>query len=258
MNLPGEFVVVREHVAVRRGYEAELDGWLRAAYAPPPGRAARDVEARPASGRGTVAAVDLPGGGRAFVRRYVHGGLLRHLLRDVYWGRPPRPWRELVATEAARRAGIVAPEVLAAAALPLAGAGARLYRGVLVTRGLPGRRPLTLALRAASGAAERLEWIACATRAISDLHAAGIRHPDLNVGNVLVAAAPTVPAALIDFDRARVGTRPVGRVGRVLARRRLSRSIAKLGLAGLDRAGAARAIDAAGAEPGTGSAGVGG
>ncbi len=77
-------------------------------------------------------------------------------------------------------------------------------------------------------------------------HLAGIHHPDLNVANLLVGARPEDDAAVIDFDRARVCDGPVGALGVALARRRLSRSIAKLGLPGLDRAGAAAALDAAG------------
>jgi 3-deoxy-D-manno-octulosonic acid kinase len=187
----------------------------------------------------------LRDGGDAFVRRYVHGGLLGALLGDRYWQRPSRPLRELLATEAARAAGVVAPEVLAAVVQPAA-AGGLLYRGVLVTRALAGRRALADALRAATDDDGRRRWIACAVGAVRRLHAAGIRHPDLNVTNVLVGVRPEDDAALIDFDRARVGTGPVGAAGVALARRRLSRSIAKLGLPGLDRAGAAAALDAAG------------
>jgi Lipopolysaccharide kinase (Kdo/WaaP) family len=239
VKLPAEFAELRHGIVVRRGYEAELAGWLEQAPA------VAD-EAAVAGGRGATRVVALAAGGRAFVRRYVHGGLLGTLLRDLYWQRPPRPLRELVATEAARAAGVVAPEVLAAAALPGVGRSAGwLYRGLLVTRALEGRRALGEALRAASEA-ERSAWIGCAVRAIRRLHAAGIHHPDLNVANVLVAAAADAPAALIDFDRASVRPRPLDALHTALACRRLARSIAKLALPGLDRAGAARALRAAG------------
>lgn len=246
MRLPGEFVLARDGVAVRHGYESELDAWLGGGPCAPAGElAGRDAAV--SDGRGAARVVMLRAGGRAFVRRYVHGGLLGALLRDVYWQRPPRPWRELLATEAARHAGVLAPEVLAAAVLPACGRRAGLlYRGVLVTRALDGRRSLREALCAAPGAAERLAWIACAVRAIRRLHAAGIHHPDLNVANVLVGEGDDTPAALIDFDRASVWPQAVGPLRVALARRRLSRSIAKLGLPGLDRAGACRALRAAG------------
>jgi len=238
MNLPPGFVRPRPGVAVRAGFESEVEEWLAAAAGSAGASGVR-------GGRGATAVVALRGGGRAYVRRYRHGGLLGALLRDVYWQRPPRPCGELRATEAARGAGVVAPEVLAAVVQPLRGAGC-LYRGVLVTRALDGRQSLCEALSGAADDAQRRAWIACAVRAVRTLHGGGIHHPDLNVANVLVAGHPDEAAALIDFDRARVGVRPVGRLARALARRRLSRSIAKLGLPGLDRAGAARALDAAG------------
>ena len=241
MTVPDGFVVLREGMVVRRGHEQELDVFLGAA---PADRAVRAADAV-AGGRGTTHRIALRDGGAAFVRRYVHGGLLGALLGDRYWQRPARPLGELIATEAARRAGVVAPEVLAAIVQPAA-PGGLLYRGVLVTRALDGRRALADALRAAADDGARRAWIACAVRAVQRLHAAGIRHPDLNVANVLVGAAPETDAALIDFDRARVADAPVGPVGVALARRRLSRSIAKLGLPGLDRAGAAAALDAVG------------
>jgi hypothetical protein len=239
VKLPAEFTVPCAGIVLRRGYEGELAGWL----ARPASAAAGAGVVRVAGGRGATRVVALPDGGRAFVRRYLHGGLLGALLRDVYWQRPPRPWRELIATEAARAAGVVAPEVLAAAALPAA--GGVLYRGLLVTRALEGRRALGDALRAAASAAERDAWIACAVRAVRGLHAAGIHHPDLNVANVLVGEHAAA-AALIDFDRASVGAAPLGALRTALACRRLSRSIAKLALPGLDRAGAARALRAGG------------
>jgi 3-deoxy-D-manno-octulosonic acid kinase len=229
----------RPGIVLRRGFDAELAGWLAVAEQP----ASPDV----AGGRGATRAVALAGGGRAFVRRYVHGGVLAGLLGDLYWQRPHRPWRELLVTEAARGAGVVAPEVLAAAVLPAPGRArpGLLYRGVLVTRALEGRRALGDVLREAAGAGERAAWLGCAVRAIRRLHAAGIHHPDLNVANVLLGGDAD-EAALIDFDRATVRAAPLGRLRVALACRRLSRSIAKLGLPGLDRAGAAAALRAAG------------
>jgi hypothetical protein len=231
-------VELRRGVAVRTGFEGDLEAWLA-------GSAGNDPGAAVGGGRGTTRVVGLRDGGRAFVRRYRHGGLLGTLLRDLYWQRPPRPCCELQATEAARHAGVAAPEVLAAVVLPVRGVPC-LYRAVLVTRALDGRRSLGDALTSASGDAERRAWIACAVRVVRLLHGSGIHHPDLNVANVLVGERPDRAAALIDFDRARVGLRPVGTLARALARRRLARSIAKLGLPGLDRAGAARALDVAG------------
>jgi hypothetical protein len=239
VKLPEQFAVRGAGVAVRRELDGELARWLAS-----DGEAAGPAAA---GGRGGLRVMSLPAGGSAFVRRYRHGGLLGRLLGEIYWQHPSRPWRELLATEAARAAGIAAPEVLAAAALPVAQAWplSLLYRGVLVTRGIEGRRTLADALRTAGSPEERRRWILCAAAAMARLHAAGIRHPDLNAANFLVGDTPEEPAAVIDFDRARVGPRPVGALGRALARRRVARSVAKLGLGGLDRAAVAQLLRAA-------------
>jgi len=246
VNLPEGFARVRAGTAVRHGYEDELAGWLAIADGGP-GVAPR-LAASATTGRGTVYEVTLRDGGRAFVRRYVHGGLLRGVLGDVYWQRPLRPLRELIATEAARAAGVAAPEVLAAVARPARAGAVRavLYRGVLVTRALAGRRSLASALLAARDGDERAAWLACAVDAVRALHAAGIRHPDLNAGNLLVGERPDAPAAVIDFDRATVRAAPLGALDAWRVRRRLARSLAKLRLPGLDRQGAQRALRVAG------------
>ena len=62
--------------------------------------------------------------------------------------------------------------------------------------------------------------------------------------SVSAAGAAGEEPALIDFDGAVVGTAPVGRIGRSFARRRLARSIGKLGLAGFDRGRVATLLDA--------------
>jgi tRNA A-37 threonylcarbamoyl transferase component Bud32 len=254
-----DFVLVQagaSRTLVRRGFEPELPGWLASdgagGSAAQPGPTS-GVDGTPAGkvsldgGRGAVRTVELAAGGRAFVRRYRHGGLLRALLRDVYWQWPPRPWRELYATEAARRAGVTAPEVLAAAALPAFSRARRpgwLYRGVLVTRELDDRRSLRTALLAATSRGERQAWIEGAVAAIERLHDHGIRHPDLNATNLLVGNLPDAPVAIIDFDRAVARPASVGRLGRALAWRRLARSIGKLGLPGLDPRGVRSVIAA--------------
>jgi hypothetical protein len=222
---------------IRAGYETRLGEWTGAVGAW--GRA-------PESGRGAIARLPLRDG-HAIVKHYRHGGWLAGLVGDLYWQWPPRPWRELAATEAARAAGILVPEVLAAIVAPLRANApcAWLYRGELVTRELDGRRSLGSALRTARDAAERHGWLLAAARAMRRLHEVGISHPDLSVGNFLVGADADAPIAIIDFDRAVVHSRPVGALGRWAARRRLARSVAKLALPSLDRARVAAIVRAA-------------
>lgn len=241
MKVPEAFRRIGGWHLVRKGYEACLGDWLEAA------RAAGAAPPIAGEGRAAVRRLTLADGGRAVVKHYRHGGLLRGLLRDGYWQRPPRPWRELAATEAARAAGVLAPEVLAALVRPLGRTPPHLwlYRGDLVTRELPGRVSLGKALRAAAGASERRAWLASAAQAMARLHQAGIRHPDLSVGNFLVGTSPEEPIAIIDFDRAVAGHRPVGMLGRWAARRRLSRSVDKLLLPSLDRRSVAALLQSA-------------
>jgi len=228
VRVPEGFRLAEAGTLVRMGYEGDLPGWRERARAvdPTPGR----------GGRGGLARAPLRDGAHAFVRRYRRGGLLGGLLGEAYFGRPPRPWRELVATEAARRAGVLAPEVLAAVVEPFERAVFGVpYRGVLVTRALEDRRSLRDALLGASSSAERVRWMQAVVAAVRQLHACGVRHPDLNVTNLLVGGSPQVPIAVIDFDRAVAGARPVGWLGRVMASRRLARSVAKLELPELSR-----------------------
>lgn len=234
MTAPAGYLVVGSDL-VRRGCEGMLAAWRAVAARPP-----RSPAAVATAGRGGAFAL-AEAGGRVWLKPYRHGGLLGGLLGDVYWDRPPRPVGELRATLAARAAGVVAPEVLAAIVLPLGGpAGALLHRGLLVTRELGGRRSLAEALCAAAPDG-REALLAGAAAAIARLHGAGIRHRDLNATNLLVGAEPG-DVAVIDFDGAAVAAQPVGPIGRALARRRLSRSVAKLGLAGLDRHSTARLL----------------
>lgn len=247
MRTPAGFVRVDAASLVRSGYESSLAEWDAVAATV---RAPHEGDGARGEGRGPIARVPLDDGGRAIVRHYRHGGALGEVLRDVYWGWPPRPWRELVATEAARMAGVLVPEVLAALVRPLGATApaAWLYRADLVTRELAGRRSLKAALLASANASERHAWVGAAVRAVLRLHDAGVTHPDLSVGNFLVGEDPDAPVAIIDFDRAAVSGRGVGPLARRAAWRRLTRSISKLDLPALgppDVAAVVRAAEAA-------------
>ena len=142
MKAPPDFVRLDPGVLVRRGHEEDLAVWRA------PGS---DCQAETFGGRGTTVRMAMADGADVYIRRYRHGGVLGALLRDVYFGWPPRSWRELEVTEAARSSGIHVPEVLAAVAEPLRPSSARVpYRGILVTRAIPERRPLAQALKEAT------------------------------------------------------------------------------------------------------------
>jgi hypothetical protein len=234
--LAGGLARVAEGLWVRPGFEREAWAWRAALASPAP------LREPGTAGRGGARALPLPGGGRAWLKPHRHGGLLRGLLGEIYWEHPERPLREAEATEAARRAGVTAPEVLAAIVDPLPPPLGRLYRGGLVTREIAGRRSLAEALRE-SPPGERGELVGRCWEVLRRLHARGIRHRDANATNFLVGAVGEEPA-IIDFDGAEVGDTPLGEAARLLARRRLARSVAKLGLPGLDRRAVAAILDA--------------
>ena len=182
-------------------------------------------------GRGAVHRVVLGARGAAIARQYRRGGLLRHFVRDLYWDRPPRPFAELLCTEAARQRGVPTVEVL--------GAGVEwvtlgLYRGTLVTREAEGVINLWEWLQQKSTGSAREAVIAAAARVIAQLHDAGVAHADLNLTNILVHAAQDIPTVLvIDFDRASVFPGPLPADRREHSLRRLRRSLDKLDPGGL-------------------------
>jgi 3-deoxy-D-manno-octulosonic acid kinase len=204
-------VAGRARLLVRRGYEdvaaVLVDAWE--------GRAEEWI----GGGRAPHPVVALPDG-KAVVRRFRRGGMVRHVNRDRYFG-GDRAEEELRATEAARAGGVRAPEVIAAGRI-----GARLgYRAMLATRLIPDVRDAAAAL---SGGIERAGVLREAGRQIARMHAAGVAHPDLNLRNLLVGDAGEV--WVIDFDRARVLKGAVPRDRRERDLERLARSAAKLGL----------------------------
>lgn len=178
----------------------------------------RDAVTDEFGGRGKALAVDTPAG-PAVLRRYLRGGMMRHVNRDRYlFGgeATTRPFAEWRVTRALHRAGLPVPE-------PLAAAFERegpFYRAGLMTRRIPGARPLT---EIAAGL-EPADWRRIGGM-LGRFAEAGLRHPDINATNVLIdeAGAPW----LLDFDRARI-VEGAFDPGPMLGR--LQRSLAKLGI----------------------------
>ncbi len=209
----GRVVAGRAWLLVRQGFEevARLlvdawEGW---------------AEEWIGGGRAPHPVVALPDGGRAVVRRFRRGGMVRHFNRDRYFG-GDRAEEELRATEAARAGGVRAPEVIAAgrsAAFPG-------YRAMIATRLIPDVRDAAAAF---ADGVDRAGVLREAGRQIARMHAAGVAHPDLNLRNLLVGKPGEV--WLIDFDRALVVEGVVPRDRREHDLARLARSAAKLGFA---------------------------
>lgn len=181
----------RWRVVALRLQLAEMTALLESA------RGGEDLGTPVAHGRGGTRRVTLGGGKTVYVRRYLRGGLARWVVRDRFLLRPPRPLRELVATEKARAAGVYVPMVLAVA-IEERGAS---YRGWIVTSAIEGVRPF-IDVFTASDEGERRRLLAAAGSQTRDIHDAGVHHPDLTGHNLLVDQAGEV--ATIDFDRATV------------------------------------------------------
>lgn len=204
----GSWVVVdRDHFD--RPEEAEFDsGRLAGARVLPGGRG----EAVEFAHRNT----------RYVLRHYRRGGLLARLLVDVYprvprnLSRPAREWRVL---RRLRALGLPTP---VPAAWRLSPAGGVLYRADLITLRIPGGRPLPDVL--AERSLESGEWERIGAT-IGRFHRAGLLHPDLSAGNVLLDGAGG--AHLVDFDRARLGP-PPPKAAREAMIDRLGRSLRKL------------------------------
>jgi len=181
-------------------------------------------------GRGATWRVTLRTDERTVIRWYRRGGAVRHLVRDRYFGWRPRPLKELLVTEEARRRGIAVPEVLGARVDRVRGGS---YRGALATREITAARTLAALLAGRPPAHERDAAITAVARALRTLHDRGVHHRDLNAANILIAGSREAPCVyLIDFDRAVLRARVPARLRR-RALRRLERSLAKLAATGV-------------------------
>ncbi len=134
-------------------------------------------------------------------RRYLRGGLMRFINRDLYLD-GERSFRELAITVEAARSGIPTVEVLAAVSIKAAGP---LYRCFLFTRELPGCIDLPAYLRgraAADGFSEEKQAVLeRAAAAVRLMHDRGFFHADLNMKNILVDAARPESLYIIDWDK---------------------------------------------------------
>jgi len=163
--------------------------------------------------------------GTVIVRRYRRGGAMRWL-GESYFGFRPRPFREFRVLLRARRRGLPVPDAIAAVVERRFGV---VYRGHLLMREIGDSLPVLDFLRRHPD----LDVVPLLARGLRELHDAGLRHPDLNRGNVLVVIRSyCVSLAYVDLDRARLDDRPLGISARRRSLRRLRRSAAKLDPAG--------------------------
>jgi 3-deoxy-D-manno-octulosonic acid kinase len=206
VTCPPGFALIRDShttVVVREDYKAEL--LLQGIDNPEKLRAlCRDSSAR-YSGRGATPAVPLEGrsGEHMIIKTYRRGGLLRFVVRDLYWG-DRRSIKELCVGAAALQAGIPTALVLAAIAVRAAGP---FYRGYLITRELSGCRDLPVFLNTGSAGSSEEKFrhkralLAQAARAIRTMHDRGFYHGDLNLKNILIDAEHRNTVYIIDWDK---------------------------------------------------------
>jgi hypothetical protein len=165
--------------------------------------AARDLAARPLSGRGVAYAITLPVSQlRVVVRHNRHGGLLAPLTRDLFLP-PTRAPLELAIARRLRELGVPTPEVVMYGIAP---APFPFQRADVVTREIADSRDLAAYMASEVPADERAAaWDA--TRAlVRTMNEAGVRHHDLNVKNVLLAQSDgELTAYLLDVDRVELG-----------------------------------------------------
>ena len=195
-------------------------------------RAALDSASQTLHGRGPVPVLTNPDGvGPPWVvRRYYRGGLMRAFGDRFLRAGRPRSFIEVENSAKMVELGFTTPRIVAAAVYPTG----VLYRADLVTEFVPNTRTLADVLfgddesDAGTDRDERREALVCVRHLIARLSKAGVRHRDLNAGNVLIAReAQQVHAILLDLDGCRVeGRSNPADAGRL--RRRLARSIRKL------------------------------
>ncbi len=187
--------------------------------------AAHSVLSRVLHGRSVAYAVPLPQDELCVVvRRSTHGGLLAPLTRDLFLT-PTRAPRELRTSLRLDRLGIPTPEVLAIATYI---AGPLLRRADVVTREIANGQDLDEALRDAPNANARREMLEAAGRLLAAMAEAGVRHPDLNLKNILVAPDENEDqqAWVLDVDRVWFEDPSAGRAADANMRR-LARSARK-------------------------------
>lgn len=206
----------RGHVCgvVRRGWRDRLEHLLIAG----------DVGEPIAGGRGTTRRVETERGALV-VRRFRRGGWMRWL-GEIYFGRHPRPLGEFDLLLRARRRGLPVPEGIAAV---VERRFVIAYRGQLFMTEVPDATPLLDFLAGHPG----YEWAPLLARSLRQVHDAGLHHPDLNLGNILVAAhRGRESIVFVDLDRAVLGGAPLAPRSRARALRRLRRSAGRLDPAG--------------------------
>lgn len=159
--------------------------------------ARRHPQSKALAGRGVAYAAPLPDESRVVVRHNRHGGLIGPLTRDLFlW--PTRAPLELDASLRLAKAGVPTPELIAYAIYP---APFGLRRADVLTREVADSFDLSAVLIRPDESLRTRAWAAVA-ELLRSLAAAGARHHDLNVKNVLLhQRGEALEALALDVDR---------------------------------------------------------
>jgi hypothetical protein len=168
------------------------------------------------------------------VRRYVHGGLLARIGRDLYWGMD-RALLELIVAESAKRGGVRTPEPIGVLGQRMHGP---LWRLAFLSAEVTDSEDLIhYGCRLSeyppeTAAREKRGVIREAAVQIRKMHDLGIDHGDLHLKNLLLRrrADDTPEVYLLDFDRASSGP-PLDSERRLKNLKRLARSVRKVRIA---------------------------
>ena len=165
--------------------------------------AARNLAARPLQGRGVAYAIPLPvSGTRVVVRHNRHGGLLAPLTRDLFLP-PTRAPYELDTSMRLAMAQVRTPAVVMYGVERAMGV---FRRADVMTAEVPGGRDLATYMQPAEDEVARAQAWSAARALVRALNAAGARHHDLNVKNILIAPGKVgLEAWVLDVDRITFG-----------------------------------------------------
>jgi Lipopolysaccharide kinase (Kdo/WaaP) family len=161
--------------------------------------AARDLAARPLEGRGVAYAITLlASGDSVVVRRNRHGGLLATMTGTLFVP-PSRAPYELSVSLRLAKAGVRTPAVVMYALERVHGL---FCHADVVTSEIADSRDLSTYMQTGVPNRDRMAAWSAARDLLATLNAAGARHHDLNVKNILLAArGNSLTAWVLDVDR---------------------------------------------------------
>ncbi|HVN30100.1 MAG TPA: lipopolysaccharide kinase InaA family protein [Candidatus Binataceae bacterium] len=168
--------------------------------------------------------ITLEGAPPLFVRRSRRGGMMS-FLGDLYIGFFPRMVQELNIISEARKRGVPAPDPMGAI---VERAGFAMYRGAVITKAIPGMTMWEF-VKIETDPRSMSHVTRMARHAIDVMHEQGLMHDDLNLHNLYVSmAGDGFSVVLLDFDKAKLQSKPLSPSQRKRNFRRLKSSIRKL------------------------------